>query len=1056
MNKSKSILLFAGFFGLLLAGCQAYDEETTMKSINGLTIKYAAPNMVHQNPGGVTRANTGSVIAAVGDEAKVNTLRLFFFEPSADGSGLFIESYTVPEGQLGTPSGTVNVEFAPGSKLIKSNAYVILAVANAPVSLYNNVDAGFANMSETDFTMGMQFEVEGSHDEDNPQYDINYPITQAAIVMSQRIDKAASAETLDLALNRIVSRIDVQMSAPGYTLASASIWNAADRATIWETSTGISPAHTQRFYGINVDPGESVLGGLYALPNYSAAPTQIDDVTTCLILGIAPYHDTDGDGKGDKVSTDSVFYYRVNISNENMQNLRRNTAYSIRVLSLKGWGATSEKDALTQPELLLNITTNYWNVEGTVSMDEYGNLLAIGTPNLQIPAAGGLFNVQIYTVNTGITNPTLRVRTSRLPVGMDFRLTGNVLEITSDSSAVDRTGFVELEYGTLSGTVNITQTAVVNKYLEITPATMDIFGGNAGERSPKFSIASSGPWTAVLNNPGFSFNVPGSALQDTLRGDNMDQNYVYTYTSNDGVQPRAAFIYVTLDSDPEIARVLVLRQRGVGGIDVKSDANMDVTSLDFKQNGVLNTPNFQYFVVTTDQTSENDEWEIVKSGANPDKFRAMTIDKTTEITEGGPATITQFTIVADSNKTASNYTATIRIQLKGRTSIGRDIAVTQNAHTVSFNPTASTGNIALAGGTETFTITSSNPWKATIRTMDGNKTPNVLITDSANIATLDKYEGVTGDVITLTFPENRTPLIVPTAIITVTVDGSNVSKEITVRQSQLNPRAISVRQHYQGHQQGLRPVNRGADSKIAYDIFTNSAYFGPTGTVYTMQPLSVTDADRMVNPILGHEGIYWEQVAYDPPHTNNAIAWKSGNPMNFVVFMTSYYDNMGENFARNITGDASYTFNSESWIPEGTALSPSTGQTWCAANGNRGAKIWEYLLKTGPFTGGTELNVNAINFIKQDFYYGNQGFMAWPTTMVPLIVYNGKCTVGIDLTRNFAIVHNALFNDDNRAGLGAPTVPTPGSDSYKFVQNLLALIVNAAQFGTDFTDQFKD
>jgi hypothetical protein len=127
MNKSKSILFFAALIGLTLAGCQAYDDEnpTNMKSTNGLTVNYYTPDMIPQTPDGITRAASGSVIAAVGDEAKVNTLRLFFFQPSADGSGTFIESYTVPSGDLsGKASGSIDIEFATGSKLLKSNAYV--------------------------------------------------------------------------------------------------------------------------------------------------------------------------------------------------------------------------------------------------------------------------------------------------------------------------------------------------------------------------------------------------------------------------------------------------------------------------------------------------------------------------------------------------------------------------------------------------------------------------------------------------------------------------------------------------------------------------------------------------------------------------------------------------------------------------------------------------------------------------------------------------------------------------------------------------------------------
>ncbi|MDR0977333.1 MAG: hypothetical protein LBL78_06240 [Prevotellaceae bacterium] len=1075
MNKSKSFLFFAGFVGLMLAGCQAYDEEDqVIKSTNGLKVNYSSVPLKANNDTPNTRAND---VLAVNGEDLVNTMRLFFFKTSDDGTGAFVESYTVPETELGGNS-IGNFEILPpnGSNLILSDAYVILAVVNAPQDLYTSADATYAGMNETEFTTQIRFTVTGANDESAPQpdYQNHRPFNQSSLPMSCRIEKAAGSAPLNMTFERVMARIDVAMGDPNYAIMSASVWNAADAVTIWPTTATVPTNVISRLYGITPDSlGAPITGGLYALPHYVESPAQDDAATTCLILGIAAFGDSDGDLKPDTAGVTS--YYRLNITNKDMQNLRRNKAYSVRIMGVRDIGATNEKDALTEAEQLLNITVNNWQLDdqGTVFQDEFGNMLAIGTSHLRIPPEGGRFNVQVYTIDVGVSNPRLRIRSSRLPTGMEVSLIGNVLEFTSDASEIERTGLVEIEYGTLIGTVQVTQTGLTDQYLEIDPADVPIFEGDAGLTAPRITVSSSGSWTAVLYNPGFTF-IKGGVNQassiDTLTGVDHDQVYIQTHSKNEAVLARSAFCLFTLDSNPEIRRTLVLTQRGVGGIDLKSNTNENISDLRFDQFAVQGNPNFAYFVVTTSNDGTFKDWEIVKSGTHADKFKSVSVaDPTQEKTEGTHSDNT-FTIVADSNRTETAYTATFRVQLKGNASVGRSFNVTQAGHSLTFNPSASAGNISLSGGSETFKVTSTTDWTATIETRNANVTPNALITDSASIATLNKYAGVTGDEIIVTFPPNTAPMIIPLATITVKLNNTDVVKTFTVRQAQLNPRSISILQHGSENiaNGGLRLYD---DAWAAYiraylnnmDPIPNTTNgvpqttpimnFGPNNcTVYTMAPLNIAFSSEG-NPTFGaNVGIYWDTAPYTAAWTSNARAWKNQNKANFYISApwVYYYPYADDALNEMTAGGYSYVRVS---VADQRTITPAGAYADCKA-ANRGMKLWDYLLN-GPFGKVDATALSSVVSISAHGPYGNAGFNTIGATMVPIVTYQGsdnvnRTMVGIDPTYNVAIVNPMLWH--RYLGWNEWTADSPQGI---FWRNFLAFIVNSAQYGEDFTKQYR-
>jgi hypothetical protein len=948
-----------------------------------------------------------------------------------------------------------------------------LAVANAPNAFYTQPDNLFENLSETEFTTNMRFTVTGANDDNAPSWGNYFPIDQSSLVMSQRIVKAATDERLNIALDRIVARIDVSVAATGYALISASLWNAADEATIWETTTGVAHGQTGRFYGINAPKDtvglgtKAIVGGLYALPNYVESPAQDDAVTTNLILGIAQSYDNTSDQNVDSLG--DTYFSRVNLTNKNMQNLRRNMAYSVRIVGVRALGATNEKDALTQAELLVNMTVNNWNLDenGSVFMDEYGNLLAISTTNLRIEPAGGIHNIQIYTVNAGITNPALRIRTSRLPTGINCRLNGDVLEVTADSSMVERTGFIELEYGTLSGTVNVIQSGVTDQYLEITPETLPVFDGAAPTESPKISVVSSGPWTAVLYNPGFSFSL--NAAKDTLTGKTGDQFVFYTADDNNAVQQRAAFILFTLDDNPEISRTLVLLQRGTGGIDVLNDTNTTTGSLEFNAFGGLTTPNFGYFNIITDPSGSYSEWEIVKSGANPDAFKVMLRDSTTVVTEGDAGTNKNVVIIPDSNRTTSSRSATIRFQLKGRPSIGRNINVTQAGQVLNFNPGASAGNIPLAGGSEFFIVTSSTTWTASIKTTDANDATNSI--DS--LATINRVAGATGDSIIVIFPKNSVPMIIPTATVTVKLDNTDVVKTIVVRQSQLNPRPIKVRNAFMDDYRVTALGPRAYESSYPYFFWLNQdprpnnasgyvagaqngtvsmQFFGPSDayTVYTATAMTIERGGNNVAqpiPALGTDiGIFWDNRPSSSTMLANVATWKNADKRNFYISVPCLYDSSyADDFMNIITPGGGYSYVWRTNLDQSNNT-PVAARALSPANG--GEKLWQYLIEDGPFG---KVNIANVNYRTAYDGYGSDGYQTWNSHMIPLMLSDtGGCMLGIDPTNNIATFNAMLFS---RFYLSNNWMSD--TDNGRFLLNILAFITNAAQYGDDFTSMYR-
>jgi hypothetical protein len=1043
---NKIVLFIVGLSCLLLASCRDDEGYTTGQSgaKSELTIHYTVDNLMPNGSGAATRAS----VPASDEEKAVNTLRLFFFNPSDDASGVFVESYSVPAEDIAAgQAGAVSVKLTNGSKIVTTNPYVILAVANAPTELEQTSDAALTGMTEQEFILTHKYTTKGAleagtdtqtatemllgYGNYNPMNPANDEGQSMGMVMSRRIVKSASDTSLDLVLSRIVARFDVKNIYGGYNLVSVSIWNAPLSETIWETQSMSGMERTKRFYGLKdgADPdnvANQIVGGLYSMESYVDAPAMQDSVTTCLVIGM----------QKDEAGA-AVQYYRVNVVNNNRQYLKRNKVYSITIARVRTEGALNEQDAVKdQTSVGLDVNVNNWDIDdsGSVIMDNDGNMLAVGTTNLKMEPQGGIYSIQIFAVG----QKTLELSKVIIPPTWTAELHGDVLEVSSKPSDIELNGMVELTFGTLKTTVNITQTGNTDQYISLSDDSRQMFESAGGLASTKpVTVTSSGAWTGIIYNSFFQFI--GTATPDTIHGVNGSQVFFMTKSPNVDVLPRYSFVQFVLDDNSEESVTLVLGQRGAGGISLLPK---EVTNLTFAAGGTNTTPNFNGFTVVTDAESSNKAWEaIVQTTSDPGAFTITNPD--------GDDKDTQFTVLATPNLTDKERTATIRVQLSNNKAVGKTFTITQAAYKLSVSPTSVSVLPLLGGNSDVVTVTSDTVWVASLSVAGGKAT----ITKTGGTASTTSVEGTTGESFFLTFDPNTTPNVVPTATVTVTAKGTTVKKTVTFTQAQLVPRSFTIRQHYATYNYNDLLPTGNRNATWMYSVLMNSSNFGPGAAVVpTASQISISSTAELAYPkFLDTDGLYWDGIPYSAAYTNNAVTWHNKNSANWVIVVIAYWDEGIQAYMRNLTGNNGYSYTVNSFIPNGTVLTPETAKAYSDTN-KRGEKLWNYLMKDGPFTGGTAIDLSKARYIGQNTDSHGQGLTAWPSSMIPVILYNNnRVTVGIDIENRVAIVNDQIFCNNTT------TNPfTTGGEKDLFMKNFIAFIINATQYGTDFTNQFMN
>lgn len=995
---------------MALTSCQQEIESQWGSKEKGFTLKVLVDEM---ETGVKTRG-----IPSENGESKVNSLHLAFFSYKSDGSGEYKGYYEAP-GSLDMYSELNVTDFTGGDATYDPDAnYSILAFANLGDYVEGGIDVFLAELkdkTEKFVLNGMFAKVTGvGVDED----DDTQAITPEELFMSTRAVKMKDESIITVNLKRGLSRFDVVNSQSERTLESISIWGAASSTNIWE-GTIISPDHLQRFYGIKNIPGEEVKGGLYAFENLVIEPALGDTETTCLIIGLKK------DGK--------VTYYRADVHPaDEAQNLKRNFCYKINILAAIGDGANSEYEAWTQAKNLLHVTVNAWN------LDDNGMILTDGTNTLGIPvkrvrldSRGDIREYSIYTVGNG----TLQITKSDLDAGLKVEIVGNVLRVTGDpmgNPEDTRRGNIEISFAGLRGSVDIIQEKSNDKLLtldRVIVANFSPLGRNSMPEGP-LTVTASGTWTAEIinthddaDNPGFSFNPSGTPVTILKSSNNPygDKFQIYTTGDNPYIngEERSGFIIVSLDEDPENYSIAVpLTQDKKPTFEILPV----VSEIRFNPDGSPATPAIATGQIYEFTVNSSESWTATLVGGDADKFTLTT------------PTNRRFVIKANGANAGTQLTTTIKVANADNTKV-QEIKVYQEAGSIKVTVS---GQVPVAGGTVPVTVTAPEGmgWTATILNQwyTGHKA-------YINAKPDETFNGIGSASFNVGFDKlyypyaNMTPVVKVKVTLTTT---PTVNQTVEVMQLPFKPTSLKVMDVLANSYGALD----GSYFTGYKNFIKSSALFGPNGRV-KLPTVSITYVRESATPNPGTENSEFRYLhaggrpnRYSTDRFSKIEAWRTSND-GIVVFTCDERDDKPFNPGTTL-GNCGYARG-------GTVSSPRINSGLLSNSDPVKKNIMRYLLQDGPF--GAVNSPGSVSF-------GSDGVSntvsSYPDDAVPVIMgSNGQPAVVIDPKNKLIYMgESQLFDSGFSTSIR--------SDKDRFLGNLQAYILNAAQRGSVFTDTFGD
>ncbi len=1004
----KILFILSAIMATMFTGCQT-DEwgNSTGGSgngdINGFTINYTID--------GALSSVTKATVPAIDGEEKINTMYMLFFEYTSGGIGKFLEAHDVKEltgtDDLGI-SGSLNIKFPSGSQLKKSEPYSILLCANIDSYLFSSISGKddlnimCEGLTENEVTVLIQLVLKNGSGNYESIFRDNLP-------MSAKASKSVDEDILEINLVRAVSRFDVTNFDKNYKLVSTSIWNAYPVGNTWDNSFNkFEYERTKRFYGVEATERNAILGNLYAYENYVTAPEVDDEVTTCLIIGL---EDEDND----------IYYYRVNINPTDIgQQLKRNNVYKTSINQVWGKGEKTEEEAYQSKELLLDIDINGWVLDnsGNILFDGE-NILAIPVKYVNLKAEGETVEYNIFTYGTG----TLQISNADLPVHISANLKGSELTITAEASSYTHTGYIELQFGSLKATINITQNSRNTDFITLSVASLPFFSAAANAMSDAIKVNSSGDWKAQIYN-GEYFSFRSDELKQDWTGQTTESFNIFTRSSNTDAAARYSFVLVSLIDNPEVSKVLVLAQRGVGGLTIEPAGDY----YGFNAFGKPTSVSGDYYQFKVSAYEGGD-------GSVPMKWKA-------EITDGAAyfeikdLESDKFNVYSTFNNTSAAVGGQLKVYLEDTPSVYKIIELYLAPHTVILNPNTITTKIKPAGGsTSVIEVNSSTTWSATI----SSSNTDAYFDDIPGKTTITG--AATGEGFVITFPKLSTPNVTPSATVTVTVDGTTIQRTITAEQEAL-PSKNPVWQSLTNSYGSIGPSYNGYADKL-YSLVRNTSYFGSNGTVYMPNGFQFLSSSRTVS---SSADVY--QTSYDYPTSSQGTAiynwWKSSNNKVLCIFNDGYMSNSFSNI-----GLSDYRATS-------VAMSASLRRTFNPDQNILNNKLIKYLLEDGPFTaGGTPLTPDDIYIVGRDA--ANNFVSSYPSTFVPILVHPtnpGLVILGIDPVNRLVVCGDVdIFSSG--AGTSVNWVGTRGENNQKFMNNFIAWIANAVMYGEDFTNQFK-
>jgi hypothetical protein len=632
-------------------------------------------------------------------------------------------------------------------------------------------------------------------------------------------------------------------------------------------------------------------------------------------------------------------------------------------------------------------------------------------------------------------------------------------------------------------------------------------------------VEASGQWTARLYMDGFSFNslaFPNPRVTTLTTPQAIDGNgfYVYTHSRNEEDRPRSAFIVVTLDKDPDnYVSVVRLSQLNAGAVKLMPD---DQTAVVFDGAGALKVipgaSNVNTFTVNPGQIDGSSppafySWsaQIIQTGIYDDRGKFQILDRTnTVVGDDSPALYDAYVDVNNVVKVQSIGINTTGRELRAILRIYKDMSTYTDIlliqEPVEWNIVA-TGLTAIpaAGGMSVnigVNAPSSMHFTATIL----SPTPNTLsnhwacLVDMANSDA--KVNTMTNRPASETFKVYYPKLIWPNVgvspqvVVEVKMVESGEVKTITISQSAIPQHVVNIFSYSASWSQitytSGAPWSPYNQFYVDYLLRSNNNMYGPSGTVRTAGGPRIAAATAYNNVASIGAGI--RMVHFARP-----VRFNSGS--NAAVLITNGQNatnwiNGGDNGVLVIGHEESGSNATDGFGPDYLPgrIYNSLGLTGGGSN-NDDYRIWNepshriirYLTAEAPWALTAPSTVEWFGNTRNSVLV-TAGVTSWMNTSTVFGIDNinpsnlstihrgaipvlhntstGRSVIMIDPKRNVVVLNDSeMFQSTSGYSPSAGAFgsqPNPTGFRGRFTANLLAYIVNNAQYGSFFSDYFWD
>jgi len=1076
----KKLIFAAVALGAVLLGACSRETAVDGKSGKGskkLTVKVNVQGI------GTDVATRGTIAPETGED-QLGSLYLLFFNPDPYMGGQFID-YVEVAGPL-TMNTSIPIDLSAHPLLSISAAYDVLAVGNVTDNTYlgETVTAWMNEQNgktESQVMSSAIAWVQGSTTNDANA------VAPSALLMNGRVVKATDQFDLTFTMVRNMVRFDVYSASSvssAYDLVSASIWNAYPESSIFGNAIldySNSTSRITRYYGVsnaanttgvagadgNGDILGNIVGGLYCFENQVITPTQNDQETTCLIVGLKDR------------AAGTITYYRANIApDQSPQFIKHNNVYRLTINNVNGPGFSDEATAYAGQGNNLDYNINNWDLDnnGLIVMDQ-NSMLAIPTKNINIGADGGQSSYSIYTSST-TPGQVLTIQSQTWDPangGITASLSGNTLNISATPLGLgetQRTGVIVLSFAGLQASISVLQSPSVSTYLNVTLPDGGIprFAPYAGIPSGLVTVKASGPWHAQLYMDGFSFSPavsPTTAITTIASTDGYvtnNQFRIYTWDNNPDPTLREAFVVVSLDSDPvNYASVVRISQAPAGGIAVTPTQtavtfNGMGTGLANIAGNATNTFNVLPSMMDDPANPGNQiisPWTatIIPTGANNDTAFFTITTQTYDANNSANNVVTVNAVGV--NASGRSYQAILHVVLNSDPSKYTDIQLIQQSASVDTSPNTFSAIPTNGGTTPAITVNAdaSLQWSAAITTTSGTSTDGrVLVNHAATLVNAADNSPIVagtnypmGTQFKVVFPKVYYPnREIPSLAATVTVSVGGMQKILTVSQTSLIARNMI------GFGMNGAPTygNLGDIYNAGWDGTNNGGYAPAAGTGLASIP--------------GY-------TRYSPNGSSATTALPSGTAYLHVVphgYGAAYSWSVVDNFIDSDNGWTVLSCQDNSGLPpmnnansplqrNGAGYQPivyGAGGNGSYSTASSATKLYQFIMQQPKGTATLPLGT-ATNFYTD----GVSTYLPqpWPSSAVVFLTRTGNANQAllvVDIKNGF------LYMGDSQLFWYNTYLTTGGNpdDRYYLLDNLMYFIGNASKYGSNFTDMLRD